>query len=278
MRYSKTDAYAVARPEQRDEIGTDVYYGGVVFPRHASLDAGRYHGGLLDVALRAGATVRSHSAVESIDRTPGGFDVTVSGRTIRAGKVIIATNGYTGVLTPWQQRRVIPIGSYVIATEEIASDIMDQVMPKNANFFPTRASWFTTTVRRRIEIASSLAVACRSAKQTPGEAVPNSAMKLVRLFPELEAIRIRNSWVGFVAYTFDTLMHTGNGQWLVLGSRILRLRRRDVGLPRNACRAAGGWAGERWQRRLIMCRFPTRPFLRGKPLVSRPINSGLQTT
>ena len=34
-----------------------------------------------------------------------------------ARNVVIATNGYTGALTPWLRRRVIPIGSYVIATE-----------------------------------------------------------------------------------------------------------------------------------------------------------------
>ena len=36
-----------------------------------------------------------------------------------ARDVVVATNGYTGRLTPWLQRRVIPIGSYIIATEPL---------------------------------------------------------------------------------------------------------------------------------------------------------------
>jgi hypothetical protein len=34
--------------------------------------------------------------------------------------------------------------------------------------------------------------------------------EIARLFPHLAATRISHSWMGFVAYTFDTLAHTGS--------------------------------------------------------------------
>ena len=43
---------------------------------------------------------------------------------MQAREVIVATNGYTGGLTPWLRRRVIPIGSYIIATEALPPELM----------------------------------------------------------------------------------------------------------------------------------------------------------
>ena len=45
------EAFAVPSSEQLKELGSDVYHGGVVFPRHASLDPGKYHRGLLQRAV-----------------------------------------------------------------------------------------------------------------------------------------------------------------------------------------------------------------------------------
>ena len=39
-----------------------------------------------------------------------------------AGDVLVATNGYTGQVVPWLQRRLVPIGSHIIATEPLSAD------------------------------------------------------------------------------------------------------------------------------------------------------------
>ena len=55
-----------------------------------------------------------------------------------AREVAVGTSGYTGSVTPWQQRRVIPIGSYIIATEELEGELVDQLIPKNRVITDTR--------------------------------------------------------------------------------------------------------------------------------------------
>ena len=109
----------VTRAEQRREIGSDAYYGGIVYPRHSALHPGKFHLALLKRAQAAGAIVIDHCAALSIDRASGGFTVKTAKGTLQARDVIVATNGYSGPLTPWHRRRVIPIGSYIIATEEL---------------------------------------------------------------------------------------------------------------------------------------------------------------
>ena len=123
------ESHVVPHAEQRRELGTDRYHGGVVFPQHAAVDPARYHRGLLDAAISAGARVMGECAVLGITPDLKGYEVRTARGMVRARDVIVATNGYTGPATPWMQRRVIPIGSYIIATEPLPETLVDQLFP-----------------------------------------------------------------------------------------------------------------------------------------------------
>jgi len=203
----------VPRDKQHSELGTDAYYGGIVFPRHASIDPGKYHAGLLNVARSAGVNIISQCRVNDLQRSSGGFEVSTEKGRIRANKVIIATNGYTGPLTPWQQRRVIPIGSYVIATEEIPAETMDRLFPTNRILSDTRKLVYyyrPSPDRKRILFGGRVSLQ----ETDPRKSGPKLLAELVRLFPELAQTRISHSWAGIVAFTFDTLMHCGEDKGL----------------------------------------------------------------
>ena len=116
----------ITRAEQHRELGTDAYYGGIVNTSTASLDPGLFHQGLLERAREAGVMVVTHCPVTGIEEAVPGFRVKFSGGSVRAGNVLVATNGYTGSEAGWQRRRVIPIGSYIIATEALPKDLMDR--------------------------------------------------------------------------------------------------------------------------------------------------------
>ena len=201
-------AQLVPRSEQRSELGTDAYHGGVVFPKHASLDPGRYHQGLLDRVLAAGAMVIEHCAVTAAERAGQGFRVTTPRGEVLARDVLVATNGYTGTVTPWQRRRVIPIGSYVIATEPLAPDLMDRLMPRDRIVSDTRKVVYyyrPSPDRTRIVFGGRV-----SHNETdPLSSGPKLHAAMTGIFPELADTRISHSWVGFVAYTFDELAHIG---------------------------------------------------------------------
>ena len=57
---------------------------------------------------------------------------------IRAAAVLVATNGYTDELVPWIGQRVMPIGSYVIATEPMTEELAASVSPRGRCFFDTK--------------------------------------------------------------------------------------------------------------------------------------------
>lgn len=204
----ETGVFTVPRDQQYAELGTDAYWGGVVFPRHASLDPGKYHAGLLNVTRIAGAQIVGHCRVNDLLRIPQGFEASTTAGRIRAAKVIVATNGYTGPLTPWHQRRVIPIGSYVIATEAIPKETMDRLFPTNRILSDTRRLVYyyrPSPDRSRVLFGGRVSLQ----ETDPRKSGPKLLADLVKLFPDLSQIRLSHSWAGFVGYTFDTLMHCG---------------------------------------------------------------------
>ena len=204
----KVAAHMVPRAEQHTELGSDSYFGGAVYEQHASIHPARYHAGLLKTSLAAGALVAARCPVSSIERVGESFRLTTPRGDILARDVIIATNGYTGKLTPWLQRRVIPIGSYMIATEPLPEGTTERLIPNNRTVTDTRKVIYyyrCSPDRRRVLFGGRVSYG----ETDPRVSGPKLQAEMVRLFPQLRHTRISHSWCGFIAYTFDDLMHIG---------------------------------------------------------------------
>lgn len=253
----------VARAEQRSEIGSDFYHGGAVFHGHGELDPGRYHAGLVKLCRAANVSFHPHTRATGLSPDDTGVSVTTSRGRLRALDAVLATNGYTDGLSPWHQRRIIPIGSYIIATEEIPTDLMDELIPKGRIVSDSRKVVYyyrASPDRRRILFGGRV-----SAGETDTRSSGRKLYaELVRIFPQLSGYKISHSWMGFVGYTFESVAHTGTqgrvhhamgycgsgvGMASYLGMktglRVVGDAQADTGL---------GAVG-----------FPTRPLYRGKP-------------
>ena len=214
----EVDAYVVPKAEQHSELGTDAYFGGVVYTQHAAIDPARYHQELLDRARAAGAEVVARCPVTNIEKVAGGFRLSTPRGEVRARDVIVATNGYTGNLTPWFRRRLIPIGSYVIVTEPLPPELMARLIPKGRVVSDSRKVIYyyrPTPDRRRILFGGRVSLS----ETDPRVSGPKLVSEMTRIFPELSGKRITHSWCGFVAYTFDELMHVGqhDGLYYAMG-------------------------------------------------------------
>ena len=194
--------------QQASEIDSAYYHGGLVIDDHCSLDPAKYHAGLLRLAAQSGVELVGHCAATHIERSAGGFRVTTAGGVIDTRELVIATNGYSGALAPWQQRRVIPIGSYMLATEPMAPERAARLMPRNRVFSDTRK---VVVYFRLAPDGRSLLFGGRVSvyESDPVKSLPALRDETLRIFPQLEDVRISHTWMGFVAYTFDGLPHLG---------------------------------------------------------------------
>jgi len=198
----------VTRAEQHNELGTNTYHGGVIFTRNGMLHPAKYHAGLLRVAQQAGVVITGNCPAENIKHNGDVFVVSTPKGEILAKKIIIATNGYTTDLVPWLKRRIIPVGSYMIATEPLPKSVMDRLFPKNRGVVDTcKIVYYYRPSPDRTRVLFGGRV---SANETnPSISGPLLKRDMCRIFPELESYKFTHSWSGTVAFSFDKLMHIG---------------------------------------------------------------------
>jgi glycine/D-amino acid oxidase-like deaminating enzyme len=198
----------VEKKDVRREVGTDAFHGALVYPNCGGLDPKLYHQGLMDRARQAGVRVFGQTPASGIEGSAGRFTVTTPRGPVATRDVVVATNGYTGAATPWWRRRIIPIGSYIIATEELAPGQMERLCPNGYQMNETRRVVYyyrPSPDGKRILFGGRVALY----ETDPRVSAPRLHAAMSRVFPELRSVKITHSWMGFVAFTFDHLPHIG---------------------------------------------------------------------
>lgn len=198
----------VPRSEQQREIGTTIYHGGRFNPDNGTVHPGLLHQGLLERVLAAGARVSDRTRVEAVERDGAGFTLTTSRGTVRAGTVVAATNGYTAGAIPWLQRRVIPVASQIIATEELPEETVRRLVPRLNMIIDTKRTvnyYRASPDGRRILMGGRPTL-----RDAPIEVSARRLREfMVRVWPELADVRIAHAWGGKLGFTFDQLPHIG---------------------------------------------------------------------
>ena len=202
-----SDFAMLPRVALRDEIASDLYCGGALIPDLGSIHPGLYHRGLLERARAAGAVLLGRTPVERIAPVDGGgFDVTTSLGTTRARDVLVATNGYTGPLLPWLQRRLIPFDAYMIATETLAPAVMNRLLPTDRTYIDHVHDIISM---RRSPDGTRILFLWRTGTRPTGARAKGAQLWLdaVRIVPEIATLKISHSWTGRCAGTFDLWPH-----------------------------------------------------------------------
>ena len=208
----------VERFEQANEIDSDYYHGGLVIEGHCSLDPAKYHRGLMNRAQAAGVSLIGHCEALHIERNKQGFTVTTSQGNIEANQVVIGTSGYTEKVTPWQRRRLVPIGSYMLATEPLDIARVQKLIPQDRVFSDSRK---LVVYFRRSPDSTRILFGGRVSvfESDPVKSAPALRQEMLRIFPQLSDTQISHSWMGFVGFTFDYLPHIGehDGLYYAMG-------------------------------------------------------------
>ncbi len=205
---AQSAAYMVPRERQRDEIASDYYFGGMVVERSGKLHPALYYKGLLEACRRRGVTVCAKAAVTAVDRTGNAWRIDTARGAISAGDVVIATNGYTGGLTPELKRRVIPVASHIIATEGLPPDLARSLIPKARTLSDTRRvlCYYRMSPDGRRMVFGGRA---RFTQVDPTVSAPILHRYMTDRFPQLRGVKITHAWTGNVAFTLDALPHMG---------------------------------------------------------------------
>jgi glycine/D-amino acid oxidase-like deaminating enzyme len=210
---AQSGAYMVPRERQREEIASDYYFGGMVVERSAKLHPALYYKGLLEACRRRGVTLCAQAPVTRISREGSGWRLETGRGPLAAGDVVIATNGYTGALTPALRRRLVPIASHIIATEELPEDLARTLIPKGRTISDTRrvlCYYRLSPDGRRLVFGGRARFTAVDARV----GAPLLYRLMIARFPQLRGVRITHAWNGNTAFTFDALPHMGRREGL----------------------------------------------------------------
>src|SRR6516162_3130770 len=205
---AQSGAYMVPRERQREEIASDYYFGGMVVERSGKLHPALYYKGLLDASRRRGVPVCARAAVTRIVREGRGWRVETARGPLSAGDVVVATNGYTGSLTPALRRRVVPIASHIIATEELPPDLAASLIPRARTLSDTKRvlCYYRMSPDGRRMVFGGRA---RFTQVDTTVSAPILHRHMIDRFPQLRGIKVTHAWTGNVAFTLDALPHMG---------------------------------------------------------------------
>jgi glycine/D-amino acid oxidase-like deaminating enzyme len=206
------------------EIGSDIYFGGMVDETSAGLNPARYVAGLALAAQRAGACLYDHTRVTSVaQETNNGvrkFRVLTSRGAITAREVILASGAYTSEATPTLQKKIIPIGSYIIATEVLPADLARELSPRNRMIYDSKhfLYYYRLTPDNRM-LFGGRASFFPETENTVRQSAEILRRGMVGVYPQLRDAKVEFVWGGTLDFTLDVMPHAGkiDGMYFAAG-------------------------------------------------------------
>jgi glycine/D-amino acid oxidase-like deaminating enzyme len=206
----------VAKEELQSEIGSNIYHGGLVDESSAGLNPARYVAGLARAAERAGAAIFEHSHVDQIQREGAtGWKIATARGTLRAKDVFVATSGYTSRVTPALQKKIIPIGSYIIVTEVLPEKLAAELSPRNRMIYDSKnyLYYYRLTPDRRMLFGGRAAFFPETAR-TIRRSANLLRQGMLSVYPQLQSTKLEYIWGGTLDFAFDIMPHAGQADGL----------------------------------------------------------------
>ncbi len=182
-------------------VRTPLYKGGILDMGAGHLHPMRYALGLARAAEAAGATIHEHAEVTAIDHGPKVTFRTPTG-SLRASHAILAGNGYLPLLDRKVASRVMPINSFVAATEPLG-DRAAEVLTRDIAVADSKfvVNYYRMTEDRRFLFGGRESYTLGF----PTDIVTALRHRMETLFPQLKGVRIDHVWGGTLAITMTRL-------------------------------------------------------------------------
>ena len=198
-----------SRDDQYSEIGSNIYHGAVLDERSGGLNPAQYVAGLGRAAEKAGASLHARARVNRIERRAKHFFIETERGSLSAESVLVATSGYTGTVTKKLQRKIIPVGSFIIATERLSDELVKELSPNNRMIFDSMhyLNYFRLWDKRMI--FGGRAAFFPENANTIQRSAEILRREMIQVYPQLKEAKIEFVWGGTLDFAFDMMTHVG---------------------------------------------------------------------
>ncbi len=205
------------RDETRSLLRTGRYHAALHEPNAFHFHPLKYAQGLARVLRSAGVQVHEGTRVTAIEREGAGWRVQAGNARVNSREVVVACGGYIGKLFAPLSRAIMPIATYVMATEPLG-DRLHEAMRTDAAVYDTR---FAFDYYRPLPDTRLLWGGRISVKDLPPhEVAPRLTCDLLRVYPQLEGVKVEHAWSGLMSYARHKMPQIGrlpDGPWYAMG-------------------------------------------------------------
>lgn len=214
----------VPKSQLNEEIGSSIYYGGMLDEVSAGCNPARYVAGLARAATKAGLSIFEHARVTSVERDTRrgemGWKISTSRGQLWSHEVFVGTSGYTGPATPALQKKIIPIGSFIIATEVLPKALAHELSPRNRMIYDSKnyLYYYRLTPDGRM-LFGGRAAFFPANDQTVRQSAILLRRGMISVYPQLRDARVEYVWGGTLDFAFDIMPHAGqiDGMYYAVG-------------------------------------------------------------
>ncbi len=214
------DTALLSAADLKDEIGSP-FHGAMLSKKSAMMHMGRYVVGLAGAAKRRGAVIVEGAAVTERSQADGRHVLKTSKGTVTADQVMIATGAYTTANFSYFRRRIMAVGSFIVATRPLTDAEVASAMPGNRTCVNTMniGNYWRLSPDNRLIFGGRARFSATSDQRSDARSGAILRESLARIFPQLAEVEIDYCWGGLVDITKDRYPRAGyhDGIWYAMG-------------------------------------------------------------
>lgn len=206
-RYGYEGLKLLDKPALEEKLGTRLYYGALLEPNGGHLHPLDYCRGLAHAAMKEGATLHEQSGVTRIEHDGKDTVLHTADGTLRCKFVVLAGNAYLGNLVPKLKRRLMPVGSYILATEPLGESRARELIRDDEAVADTNniVDYFRLSADHRMLFGGRASYSTLAPKDLFAFMRP----RMLRVYPQLADVKLDYCWGGNVGITMNRMVHMG---------------------------------------------------------------------
>ncbi|TAZ20620.1 FAD-binding oxidoreductase [Rhizobium ruizarguesonis] len=214
------DTALLSADDLKQEIGSP-FHGAMLSKKSAMMHMGRYVIGLAEAAKRHGATIFENAAVTGHRQADRRHHLKTGRGSVTADAVLIATGAYTPSTFGYFRRRIIAVGSFIIATRPLTEAEIAATMPGNRTCVTSKniGNYFRLSPDDRLIFGGRARFSATSDHGSDPKIAATLKASLAEIFPQLASVEIDYCWGGLVDITKDRFPRAGchDGVWYAMG-------------------------------------------------------------
>ena len=220
-----SDVVFLDQADLAGEISSTAAYAGMLYPKSAMMHMGRYMHGLATAVTCHGGDVVENAPATAMHRDGDSWQLSTAKGQLTARNIIVATGAYSGQFASKQfryfSRRIIPVGSYIIATRPLTDAEIAVTVPGNRTYVTSLnvGHYFRLSPDNRLIFGGRAQFSSKSDATSDAASAKILRQALAQMFPALAGVEVDYCFGGLVDMTQDRLPRAGqvDGKYYAMG-------------------------------------------------------------